>query len=253
MMEHDPTSPVDRLLKITSEVMAGHASDSRRFGRDCEEGHSRGRSQSADRVSFSGTPSLRPSVTDSTPMPSLSISEAFAAPAGDAGTDSNSDDSSDVSRSLSRKAVKLLEMTGDTEAQRISAYVLGVLHDPTSDVGRIRHRFLREDVRAALRLDNPLYCPACCCLIVRCWCRCVQFPAQLVAKGIAPKSVGMKAPPSSIVASIDAPTGATQRFIDDLFVHIMETRKSTLNTLRVDLPMYPPDDVRSLARLVFEM
>jgi hypothetical protein len=88
---------------------------------------------------------------------------------------------------------------------------------------------------------------------VRCWCRCVQFPAQLVAKGIAPKSVGMKAPPSSIVASIDAPTATTQRFIDDLFVHIMETRKSTLNTLRVDLPMYPPDDVRSLARLVFEM
>ena len=61
---------------------------------------------------------------------------------------------------VSKRGSKLLSLTGDTEAQRIAAFVQGIVLDEGTREGKFRTRFLREDVRVLLPL--PLLCGLHC-------------------------------------------------------------------------------------------
>lgn len=112
-------------------------------------------------------------------------------------------------------------MTGDTEEQRVSTYIQRLLLDPDTNEGRIRLRFLKEEVNSycssCLQCNEPLTPMTLPCF--------VQFPTQLKAVGIKPQSVGMEKPPKHRIASKYSPPEAVKHFIDMLYMHIMEVRE----------------------------
>lgn len=65
-----------------------------------------------------------------------------------------------------------------------------------------------------------------------------QFPTQLRAAGIAPKKVGLRNPPSDRVPTRESPPAATQRFIDDLHAHIMETMRFVVGCCCIEVNVF---------------